>query len=108
MRRGSGLLEQGADPRDEVVAHLLEVDGLAFDEGGNLYVGVPNSSTLLVARYVGDGATEAIRTFSDVGAGFSYFVSLRFGRGGFGESVLYWTQLGDRTVARLETGLRRL
>jgi len=86
----------------------FEVDGLAFDEGGNLYVGVPNSSTMYVARFVGEGATEAIRTFSDVGAGFSYFVSLRFGRGGFGESVLYWTQLGDRTVARLETGLRSL
>ena len=86
----------------------LEVDGLAFDEGGNLYVGVPNSSTMYVARFVGDGATTAIRTFSDVGAGFSYFVSLRFGRGGFSESALYWTQLGDRTVARLETGVRSL
>jgi sugar lactone lactonase YvrE len=86
----------------------LEVDGLAFDEGGNLYVGVPNSATMYVARFVGDGATEPVRTFSDVGAGFSFFVSLRFGRGGFSESALYWTQLGDRTVGRLETGLRSL
>jgi sugar lactone lactonase YvrE len=86
----------------------LEVDGLAFDEGGNLYVGVPNSATMFVARFVGEGATEAIRTFTDVGAGFSYFVSLRFGRGGFSDSALYWTQLGDRTVGRLETGLRSL
>lgn len=86
----------------------LEVDGIAFDEGGNMYVGVPNSSTLMMARYVGDGATEVIREFSDVGAGYSYFVSLRFGRGGFEDSILYWTQLADRTVARLETGLRRL
>ena len=86
----------------------FEADGLAFDAGGNLYVGSPNSSSLLVARYVGEGPTEVIREFSDVGAGFSYFVSLKFGDGGFGDSVLYWTQLGDRTVGRLETGIERL
>jgi sugar lactone lactonase YvrE len=86
----------------------LEVDGLAFDEGGNLYAGVPNSSTLMMARYSGAGPTEVIREFADVGAGYSSFVSVRFGNGGFGDSVLYWTQLADRTVGRLETGLDRL
>lgn len=97
----SVYLDLGAAPENEV-------DGIAFDEGGNMYVGVPNSSTLHMARYVGEGPTEAIRSFADVGAGYSYFVSLRFGNGGFEDSTLYWTQLADRTVARLETGLRRL
>lgn len=85
-----------------------EADGLAFDEGGNLWVGVPNASTLYMARYVGTGPTEVIREFADVGANISFFTSLRFGNGGFSDSALYWTGLANRTVGRLETGLNRL
>jgi len=90
------------------VASGWEADGLAFDEGGNLWVGAPNGSTLYLARYAGTGPTTVIREFADVGANISYFTSLRFGNGGFGDSVLYWTGLANRTVGRLETGLNRL
>lgn len=85
-----------------------EVDGLAWDEGQNLWIGCPNAETLYVARYSGVDATTPIREFSAVGAGYSSFVSLSFGRDDFGEDTLYWTNLAGRTVGRLRVGLNRL
>jgi hypothetical protein len=85
-----------------------EVDGLVFDEGRNLWVGCPNSSDLVVAPYAASGATTASRTFSDVGGNISLFVNTTFGSVPFGDTTLYWTNLGDRSVGRLPVGLRAL
>jgi hypothetical protein len=85
-----------------------EVDGIEFDEGGNMWVGAPNASTLYVARYNAGGATEVINTWSDVGGGVSRFVNVRFGSNAFGRDNLYYTNLGDMTVGRLWVGLERL
>lgn len=86
----------------------LEVDGLAFDEGANLWVGTPGTGTLHLARYRGSGATEVVRSFSDVGEDISGFVSLHWADGAFGRTYLYWTNLGGQTVGRLRVGLERL
>lgn len=82
-----------------------EVDGLAFDEGQNLWVGCPNAETLFVAPYAASGSTTASRTWSAVNATHTYFVNIRHGRGAFGATAMSYTNLGDRTVGRLETGL---
>jgi hypothetical protein len=84
-----------------------EVDGLEFDEAGNLWIGAPNSSTLYLARYVADGPSEVANSWSDVGGGVSRFVNVRFGNNTFGREYLYYTNLGDMTVGRLYVGLRR-
>jgi sugar lactone lactonase YvrE len=95
-------LELGPD-----VDITYEVDGIAFDEGQNMWVGCPNAETLYVARYVGAEATTAIREWAMTGAGYSYFVNTTMGRGDFGGS-LYWTNLSGSTVGRLRVGLGRL
>lgn len=84
-----------------------EVDGLAFDEGNNLWVGCPNASTLFLARYSSEGPTEVIRSWVDPAPGIDRFVNLRFGNGDFGRRWLYWTNLGDGSVGRLLVGLER-
>lgn len=84
-----------------------EVDGLQFDEAGNLWVGAPNSSTLYLARYVADGPTEVANSWNDVGGGISRFVNVRLGNNAFGREYLYYTNLGDGTVGRVYVGLRR-
>lgn len=90
------------DPMDP----LQEVGGLAFDEGGNLWIGVPGARAAHVAHYVVDGSTDIARSFSDVGTTDSSFVGLRYGRGDFDDATLYWTNRSDRTVGRIQTGLR--
>lgn len=108
-----GLLQDGmaADPElyvdfGDAMDPLQAVGGLAFDEGGNLWVGVPGTASAHVAPYIATGATEVVRSFSDVGEGISSFANLRHGTGDFSESAVYWTNGSDRTVARVETGLR--
>jgi hypothetical protein len=86
----------------------LEVDGLEFDEGGNLWIGCPNDSSLFMAPFVAGAEATTVRQWSDVGAGYSRFVNVRHGRGGFDGGMIYWTNLGDSTVGRLQTGLGRL
>jgi hypothetical protein len=92
-------------PEDDITE---EVDGLEFDEAGNLWVGAPNASTLYVARYVSDGPSEVANSWSAVGGGVSRFVNVRFGNNAFGRETLYYTNLGDGTVGRVYVGLRRL
>jgi hypothetical protein len=85
---------------------LQTVGGMAFDEGGNMWVGVPGTSSVYIAPYAASGATVIARSFSDVGEGFSRFANLRFGSGDFGNAAVFWTNGSDRTVGRIETGLR--
>lgn len=85
-----------------------EVDGLAFDEGNNLWVGCPNASTLFVSHYSVAAPAQISRTFTDVGGGVSRFVNLTFGQGDFEGDTLYYTNLGDGTVGRLRVGLGAL
>lgn len=85
---------------------LQAVGGITFDEGGNMWVGVPGTNSVYLAPYAATGATVVARSFSDVGAGYSSFANLRFGRGDFGDAAVFWTNLSDRTVGRIETGLR--
>lgn len=108
-----GLLQDGmvADPElyvdfGDPGDPTQKVGGLAFDEGGNLWIGVPGASTAHLAPYTASGATATVRSFSDVGTGISSFANLRHGNGDFSDSAVYWTNLSDRTVARIETGLR--
>jgi hypothetical protein len=108
-----GLLQDGMTAEPELYVEfgdpmdpLQEVGGLAFDEGGNLWIGVPGASTAHIAHYVATGATDVVRSFSDVGAGISSFANLRYGNGDFSDSAIYWTNGSDRTVARIETGLQ--
>lgn len=82
-----------------------EVDGLAFDEGNNLWVGCPNASTLFVSHYSVAAPAQISRTFTNVGGGVSRFVNLTFGGGDFERDTLYYTNLGDGTVGRLRVGL---
>jgi hypothetical protein len=82
-----------------------EVDAITFDEGQTMWVGCPNAETLYFARYEGVGETAVMREFSSVGAGNSFFVNARFGRGDFGGSRLYWTNLAGNTVGRLQVGI---
>ena len=82
-----------------------EVDGLVFDAGGNLWVGCPNSKTLYVAPYRADGPTDVARTFDNVLPNASYFTNPTFGTAAFGTTTLYYTDLGNRTVARIDIGL---
>ncbi len=84
-----------------------EVDGLAFDEGANLWVGCPNAGALFVAHYSVE-TTEISRTFDAAPAGISGFVSLTFGRDDFGDDTLYYTNLSGGTVGRLRVGLEAL
>ncbi len=82
-----------------------EVDGIAFDAAGNLYVGCPNTSTLFVVPYVPGGPSIASRSFSNVGTNISRFVNVGFGTPAFGATTLYWTDLGQRSVGRIDVGL---
>lgn len=82
-----------------------EIDGIAFDDGGNVWVGCPLAQTLFVARWVESGPTEPIRSWTDVGGDHSWFVNVRFGNGDFGDTTLYWTNLDGGTVGRLAVGL---
>ena len=86
-----------------------EVDGLVFDEGGNLWVGCPNASTLFVSHHSVEGPAEISRTFTNAPANLSGFVNLHFGRGGDDEEeTLYYTNLSSGTVGRLRVGLSEL
>ena len=82
-----------------------EVDGLVFDAGGNLYVGCPNTNTLFVVPYVAGGPSSPTRSFTNVGGNVSRFVNVTYGPPAFGETALYWTNLGNRSVGRLDAGL---
>lgn len=108
-----GLLQDGMTAEPELYVDFgdpgdptQEVGGLAFDEGGNLWIGVPGANTAHIAHYAASGATPTARSFTDVGAGFSSFANIRHGNGDFSDSAIYWTNGSDRTVARIETGLR--
>lgn len=85
-----------------------EVHGLMFDEGSNLWVSCPGASSLYVAHYSAMGLAEVSRTFSDVGGGISRFNDLSFGRGDFERDTLYYTNVADGTVGRLQVGLQAL
>jgi len=82
-----------------------EVDGLAFDAAGNLFVGCPNTAELHVVPWVADGESKPSRTFRNVGDAVTRFISLTFGNAAFGESTLYWTNLDKHTVGRLQIGV---
>ena len=110
-----GLLQDGLTATPELYVEFgdpadptQEVGGLEFDEGGNLWIGVPGAGTVHIAPYAGAGASATVRSFSDVGPGISSFAQLQHGNGDFSDSAMYWTNLSDRTVARIETGLRGL
>ncbi len=85
---------------------LEAVAGIAFDDGGNMFVGVPGTRTLHLAPYTAAEATSIVRSFTAPGMGYDAFRSLRYGSDAFSRSALLWTNLTDRTVGRLETGLR--
>jgi sugar lactone lactonase YvrE len=84
------------------------IAGLAFDEGGNLWIACPNAETLFLARYSSLDAVTPIREFAMVGAGISAFTGLSFGRDDFGDDTLYWADPAGSTVGRLRTGLQAL
>jgi hypothetical protein len=107
-----GLLQDGMAAEPELYVDfgdpgdpLQQVGGLAFDEGGNLWIGVPGTASAHIAHFTATGASEVVRSFTDVGAGMSSFADLRYGNGDFSDSAIYWTNGSDRTVARIETGL---
>lgn len=85
-----------------------EIDGLTFDSGKNLWIGCPNAKTLFVAPYRNDGSTVVSRTFTQVNDAVPYFVNVRHGTSAFGATTLYWTNLGKRSVGRIDTGLSAL
>lgn len=103
---GAGQPEDYLDLGDDM-GITYEVDGLVFDEGNNLWIGCPNASSLFVAQYSVQGPAEVARSWVEVG-GVSRFVNLRFGEGDFGQSMLYWTNLGDGSVGRLRVGLQEI
>jgi len=84
-----------------------EVDGIVFDEGGNMWVGCPATNSLFVAQYAAGGgeSTSVSRSWTDVGTGISRFANVDFGRDGFSGRALYWTNLEDGTVGVLAVGL---
>ena len=85
--------------------------GIAFDDGANMWVTCPETSSLFVARYVGgeNPETEVSVSWSDVGTDISTFTGLRFGGGDdWGGRTLYWTSPVDMaagTVGSLGVGL---
>lgn len=85
-----------------------EVDGLAFDIGYNLWVGCPNTATLYLVPWAASGESTPVRTFANIGGNISLFTSATFANDAFGATFLYWTNLSDRTVGRLDTGLPAL
>lgn len=108
-----GLLQDGMADAPEVYLEigdtadpLQTVGGITFDEGGNMWVGVPGTSSVYLAPYAASGPTVVARSFSEVGDGYSSFANLRFGNGDFGNAAVFWTNGSDRTVGRIETGLR--
>ncbi len=109
-----GLLQDGTAGEPALYADvgdsmdpLQTVGGIAFDEGGNAWIGVPGANSAHIAPYVAEGATTISRSFSDVGAGISSFANIRFGDGDFDDTMIYWTNGSDRTIGRILTGLRR-
>lgn len=86
-------------------AGFTEVDGITFDAAGNMYVGCPGASSLYVVPYVAGGPSAISRTFSNVGTNISRFVNVTYGPPSFGATTLYWTNLGNRSVGRLDVGL---
>ncbi len=82
----------------------LRVDGLQFDRALNLYVGVPDASRLIVARYVAGDSTSTIRNLTDAPMEFSDFVGLSFGENDFGGGTLYYGNASGR-VGRVFVGL---
>jgi sugar lactone lactonase YvrE len=104
---GAGEPQDYLDLGDDT-GETYEVDGLIFDEGGNIWVGCPNAGTLYVAHYSAKGPTEISRTFDTAAANLSGFVSLRFGNNDFDERSLYYTNLAEGTVGRLRVGLDAL
>lgn len=105
------LLDGGGtgDPEDylDLGNDGCEVDGLAFDEGNNMWVGCPGLGTLFVAQYSAMGPTQISRAFDGAPGDLSGFVSLRFGGGDFDDLSLYYTNLDGGTVGRLRVGLGR-
>jgi hypothetical protein len=85
---------------------LQAIAGISFDNGANMFVAVPGTQSLHMAPYHGDTSTEIVRSFVAPGAGFDSFRTLRYGNDAFSESALYWTDVENLTVGRLETGLR--
>lgn len=96
----------GTSGTPEVYASgFSEVDGIVFDSGGNMYVGCPNTNTLFVVPYVPGGPSAPSRSFANVGGNISRFVNVTYGPAAFGPTTLYWTNLGNRSVGRLDVGL---
>ena len=83
-----------------------EIDGIAWDEGGNVYLGCPNTSRLFIAPYSASGPTAVARMFEDVGQDITSFVNTSFGNQLFGTTTIYYTNLGGRAVGRVKVGLR--
>lgn len=82
-----------------------EADGLVWDEGGNLWIGLPNVGELKLANPSADGLTATIvRTWDGAPAAIDGFVNTAFDVHA-GTTYLSWTNLGARTVGRLEVGL---
>ena len=85
-----------------------EVDGLIFDEGRNLWIGMPGPRTLSIAPYRAQGKTTISRSLDHVADGVSRFINVSFGEPPFDETTLYWTNLADHTVGSAVVGLRAL
>lgn len=105
------LLEGGMAGEPETYLELdatCRVEGLVFDEGSSLWVGCPDTETLVLARYSAEGPTEVRRSWSAPAAGRSRFNNLHFGRGQVEGRWLYWTNLADGSVGRLVVGVSEL
>jgi len=88
------------DPADP----LMSAEGMIFDRANNLYVGVPGSDALLLARYNGGEPVEITREIGANEANFSDFGGLSFGDDDFGEGRLYFGNAAGR-VGRIYVGL---
>ncbi|MBT8492550.1 MAG: hypothetical protein KJO07_05785 [Deltaproteobacteria bacterium] len=105
------ILPDGSAGTPEVYLDLgvtSEIDGITFDEGRNIYVGAVATKGLYIAPYVADGPTSVARSFLDVSSGLSYFTNPTHGSSAFGETTLFYTNLGLDEVGKVDVGLPRL
>ena len=102
------LLEGGMAGEPETYLELdpaCQVGSLVFDEGNSMWVGCPDTETLVLARYSAEGPTEVRRSWVAPAAGRSRFANLHFGRGQVDGRALYWTNREDGTVGRMMIGV---
>ncbi len=83
---------------------LQTVDGMAFDQANNLYVGVGGDDRLILARFNGGDEADITRSMGVTQANFADFGGLRFGDDDFGGATLYYGNASGR-VGRVYVGL---